>query len=162
MPIGLGFAPLGVSLFGFGSVDTAPVPLTGILVDANDGLVKEARKIDQFTRRYVLDSSGRVQGMRGVYQLVQLRVQTLRNSSALRDFGLAAPSGVIGANIQKRIENDIALAMKDLVDQKIIKIVSVQLDRFSTSGEYVTFKWIDLTAQNVGTSTVSNEQVTKL
>lgn len=152
---------MGLSLFGFGSVDTTPAPLRGVLVDANDGIVKEARKIDAFTKRLVFDSSGRVQGMRGVYQLVQLRVQTLRNSSAIPNFGLTAASGVIGANVQRQVDSAIRLAMQDIVDQRLISIVSVDIDRFSTSGEYVTFKWIDLT-NVVPPGNQAIEQVTKL
>lgn len=147
MPRGAGQAPAGVSPAGFGAPDVAPSAVAGaLLVDAYDGTPREARKIDQRSRQYVFDANGRVQGMRGVYQLVQLRLLTVRNSSALKDFGLSLTSvQVIGANHQRQVEDIFNVALKDLLDARLIAIVAVKIDRFSPTGDYITLQWRDLT-----------------
>lgn len=146
MPVGAGFSPMGVSIAGYGGVDAAPIQEQTILIDSNTGIAQNSRKVDPITGQYVYDTLDRVEGMSGIEQLVMLRAGTLIKSSAVFTLGMAAPSGVIGSSTQRKLEDDIRLAMKDLVDAKLIKIVSVSINQVPGGGGHVIrrfFTWQD-------------------
>lgn len=148
MPTGAGAASVGLSVAGYGGVDSAPVQQQTILIDAKTGIAQNSRKVDPSTGRYLLDSFGRVQGMPGVQQLVMLRAGTLFNSSAVLGLGMLAPSGVIGANILRRLEDEIRLCMKDIVDAGIIEIIGVTVIKPPGQPLRRAFQWKDLTTKN--------------
>ncbi len=146
MPVGCGMCSVGLSVSGYGSVDAATAPTQTILIDANSGLAQNARKIDAVKGQYVYDTLGRVQGMPGVQQLVLMRIATLLDSSAVKGLGLAAPSGVVGANVVRRLTEELSQALKDLVNAKIIQIVDVRVEKAPNSSVRRYLVWRDLTA----------------
>lgn len=149
MPSGVGAAAVGISIAGYGGVDAAPIQQQTILIDAVTGALENSRKVDPYTGRYVLDTYGRVQGMNGVQQLVMLRAGTLLNSSAVRDLGINAPSGVVGGTLNRRLSDELVLALKDLLDGGLIEILDVRVERIpGTSVYHRFFKWRDLTTTN--------------
>ncbi len=148
MPAGLGIGPVGMSVFGYGGVDLAPVQQQTILIDADSGTAQNSRRIDPATGRYVLDTYGRVEGMSGVAQLVMMRAGNLLNSTAVRGLGLRAPSGIIGTDILRRLEDEVRVAMKDILDGGLIQIVGVFIDRPVGGPVRRYFLWRDLTTQN--------------
>lgn len=147
MPTGIGFAPAGVSLVGFGLTDTAPVPPKTILVDPYTGQQDAARRIDPYSGQYVIDAQGRIAGMNANQQAVMLAVKTVRNSSALANFGNPANTiQRIGATVQKDLTDAYRLALKDLVDQKRIAILDVTVQSPKPGAEYVLVRWRDLSS----------------
>ncbi len=148
MPTGFGVASIGTTVAGYGGVDAAPIQQQKILIDANTGLAQNARKIDPSTGDYVRDIYGAVQGMSGVQQMVLMRAGTLLNSSAMVGLGMQGPTGVIGANIIPRLEDEIRLAMKDIVDSGLIKIMGVTVTRLPGQPIRRAFQWKDLTTNN--------------
>ena len=149
MPLGVGAGAAGTSIAGYGSVDASPVQQQTILIDAVTGLPQSARKIDPVTKQFVLDTYGRIQGMGGVQQLVELRANTLLNSSAVQGLGMVAPSGVQGSNIIRRLTEEINQAMKDLVDGKLIQVLGVKVEKVAgTNAIRRYFTWRDLTVAN--------------
>ena len=78
----------------------------------------------------------------------------------MQNLGTQAASGVIGPNTQRQIADAFSVAMADLVSQKLIRIASITIDQFSANGEYVVFRWQDLTTLDPANPTL--EQVTRL
>lgn len=146
MPLGVGLAPAGVSVAGFGQVDAAPVPPKTLLVDTYNGQQDNARRIDPYTKGYVMDAQGRIAGMNGVQQLVYLAVATVRNSSALNNFGNPAGSvRKIGTNVVSQLQDAYRLALKDLTDRKLISIDDITVTSPKLGAEMVNVRWRDLT-----------------
>ncbi len=147
MPTGVGFSGVGLTIAGYGGVDSAPVPLQKILIDSDDGAPRESRKVDPVTGRYTLNADGQVQGMPGVEQLVLMRAKTVLHSSAVFDLGMAQPSGVVGPDILRQLREDITNAMRDIIDAGVIEVVRVEVTRPVGSSNFVRFfVWRDLTA----------------
>lgn len=151
---GAGIAPAGTSIAGYGTVTSIAGSPAQILVDPNDGVSKDTRAVNPVTRQYTYDSQGRPTGQSGVPHLVQMALMTLRNSSAVANFGLAAPPPLITANVAAQLTRDFNLAVKDLVDQRLIQVVSITVDRAMLAGERVRFTWRDLTTSLQTTSTL--------
>lgn len=123
------------------------MPMSG---QTGDGLY-----VDSVTGQYTFDTYGRKTGMTGVQQLVLMRMKTLLNSSAMKGLGLAAPTGVVGPNTQKQLEQQVRLAMKDLLDAKVISFLGVTVQRMPNGAYWRHFDWRDLTVANPATEQTS-------
>lgn len=150
MPTGAGVSPGGTSIGGFGALDTAPAPATKILIDPFNGAQQNARKIDSRLRQFTFNAQGRIAGMPGVYQRVQIAIQTVRGQSSLGPgFGNAVSSVTVKVgNYQRRIEDALRFALNDLITQKLITINAVQAFDAApdnTDGAYAILFWTDLT-----------------
>jgi len=146
MPLGLGAAPFGSSLYGYGSIDVGIVPAAGNYIDPVTGQPVDTRFIQQKTKTYVFDSQGRISGMRSVYQLVQLAVMTVKNSSAIAGFGSSISQiQTIDQNTQQRVEDAYRDCLSALTTSKLIAIVSILVQRVNTSGLFVQLNFVDLT-----------------
>ena len=146
MPIGAGIAPCGTSIVGFGSVDVGTAPPTTFYVDPATGKVLDAALIDPVSRDYVFDVYGNAAGMRGVYQLVQLAAQTVKNSSAVPGFGNDTTNiKLLDQRTQRRIEDALRDALDAIVQARLIEIIGVTVTRFSTSGMRPVLQFKDLT-----------------
>jgi hypothetical protein len=149
VPTGIGTAPIGLSVSGYGGVDHAPVLLQTILINAASGDAMQARKIDPVTGQYVYNEDDQVEGMSGVQQLVLMRVATLLNSSAVRGLGVGAPAGVISQSTEMRLADEIRVALRDIVDARLIQVVSISYQKHPTSSlVYRSLRWRDLTTNN--------------
>lgn len=144
MSLGAGFSAAGTSPAGTGDVDQATIPSGNLFVDAN-GVRQPCRKIDPATRQYVLNDDGSSSGMPSSLQLVQLRIQTLRDSSALPGFGKRATGSVVNERTAPRVKVDVQDALSDLVTSGIIRIISVKVERANPTRIYGVVRWDDLT-----------------
>lgn len=144
MSVGAGFSAAGFSPAGWGDLDTAPAPAKDLLLD-DKGIQQSARAIDARTGQYILNPSGRPQGMPRVRQLVLLRVKTVLNSAAVQNIGLARMSGDRTANAPKTLETNLRNALDDLVKAKLVNIVSVASTNDISTRILGYLKWQDLT-----------------
>ena len=145
MPLGIGFAPIGGSLFGFGTPDSAAPFGNAILVEPTSGIPRDCRRIDARSRQYTFAANGSSDGMSGVQQRVLLAIATVRGSSALGAFGKAQGPQKHSAAAAKQVDADIRLALKDLVDAKVIEIVDTNPQDFSAIGVTDVVRFRDLT-----------------
>lgn len=143
MSLGAGFSSGGNSPAGTGDVDQATIPSGNLFVDAN-GVRQNARAIDPATRQYVFNSDGSSSGMPSSLQLVQLRIQTVRDSSALPGFGKRASGGVVTDQTPRRVQGEIEEALADLVAGGVISIVSITVSRANPTRIYGILLWRDI------------------
>lgn len=153
MSLGAGFSAAGFAPAGTGDVDLAPVPTSNLLIDAVTGVQKNARKLDPYSRQYVLDATGAIQGMSGIQQMVLLRLQTVRGSSALPNFGKAASPKLVTANTLRQIQSDVTQALSDMVLQKLIVIGDITTQQVSPTAIDCYVRWTDLTSNTEYTTT---------
>lgn len=143
MSSGAGFSAAGTSPAGTGDVDFATVPSGNLFVDAY-GVRQSCRLIDPASRQYVLNSDGSSSGMASAAQLVQLRIQTLRDSSALPGFGKRDTGGKVSERTARQVEIDVQESLSDLVVGGIIRLVKVSVERAGASRIFGLVKWVDL------------------
>jgi hypothetical protein len=136
---------MGTSSYGVGTPSTAPVPGGRIFRNTKTGGALDARKIDPTTRQYELDDYGRVLGMSGVAQRVQLALQTDLGSAALTDLGSDLRKiESFTDNHSQQVDTAIRRALGSLVTEKLIRVDSIAVDRFSRNGAFITVRWVDL------------------
>lgn len=143
MSLGAGFSAAGECPAGTGDVDQGAIPSGNLFVDAF-GVRQDARAINPATRQYTLNSDGSMSGMLGSLQLVQLRIQTLRDSSALPGFGKRSAGGVITDQTTRRVQADVEESLADLVAAGVITIISIAVERSAKSQIYGLVTWRDL------------------
>ena len=93
----------------------------------------------------MLDKTGAVSGMSGTQQMVQLRLQTVRGSSALANFGKASTPTVVSANTLRQMRADITVALNDMVISKMIVVNSISLSQVQPWQINGFVLWTDLT-----------------
>jgi hypothetical protein len=130
-----------------------PNPLTSALtvqrsttLKQRDGSPGQARLIDPDTRDYAFDEDGRTIGMSGVRQRVYLALATVRGSSAVASLGQGYTSiQRIGDNTTAQIENEINLALADLIADGSITLLSISIRRDTTitSRLSIVVQWRD-------------------
>ncbi len=145
MSLGAGFSAAGTSPAGTGDVDFATVPSGNLFVDAN-GVRQACRLIDPASRQYVLNSDGSSSGMASAAQLVQLRIQTLRDSSALPGFGKRNTGGKVNERTARQVKTDVEECLSDLVVGGVIRLVEVTIERAGASRIFGLVKWVDLSS----------------
>lgn len=118
---GLGSAPLGSSPLGLGT----PASATSPAQPATD----EALLIDARTRRYVVGADGNLVRTTRAGQLVYLALFTEFGSSAQADLGLFPDPRVITDDIVTQMQDRVNRALKPLVTQGLIEILSVIVTR---------------------------------
>ena len=141
---GFGIAPYGTAPYGLGTPLTAAGNEGNVLPDAT-GKSQGSRAINSATRRYEFDSNGRAKGQNNTQQLVQLALLTALGSSAMPRLGEAPMGGVIGANFVQRRKTSIQTALADLVNRKLVSIVSIEVDT-SRRPILTLVRWRDLTS----------------
>jgi len=145
--LGAGAASAATTLGGYGDVDTSSAPTTTLLIDEN-GIQRDARKIDASTGQYVFDDDGRLIGMHSIAQMMQLAAHTVRGSAAVKDLGQTfGDIKVLGAGLQRQVENAVAVAFEPLVRQKLVRIDGVTVTKKDppTTGAFIVVRWTDLT-----------------
>lgn len=143
MSLGAGFSSGGNSPAGTGDVDQGTIPSGNLFVDAN-GIRQNARAISPVTRQYIFNSDGSSSGMTSSLQLVQLRIQTVRDSSALPGFGKRASGGVVTDQTPRRVQGEVEEALADLVAGGVISIVSITVQRANPTRIYGILLWRDI------------------
>lgn len=135
--IGAAFSAAGLVPAGFG------VPATGDQKAA--GTPPTARFIDPATGDYEFGSDGRLRGMTGIEQRVQLAVRTLLGSSALASLGIDLSLDRATDDVQRRVQNAVEQALASMVRSGEIAIVSVTVQRPLPSRLVTRVSWTDLT-----------------
>jgi phage baseplate assembly protein W len=153
---GFGTVPLGVGPYGVGTPATATDTSAGkIYRDEKTGDSLGSRKIDTRTRQYVFDSYGRIVGMPDVAQLVQIALSTTKGSSVIAGLGHELSSiEDFTTSHAEQVRSTIERALGDLIKRKLVRLNSVDVQRFNQSGAVITVKWTDLTTQREEESTV--------
>lgn len=133
---------------------TAAVALDGggkPITNPYSGLQNGSRKIDPFTRDYVVDSTtGRPQGMTNAQQLVYLAVRTDKGSSAMRALGQELMRiQRITSNFVRRVDDTLKSAVQHIVDRGIIQVVGTQVDIVRPGVAKARIRWRDLETGNV-------------
>lgn len=116
------------------------------------GLQEGSRKIDPFTRDYVLDDFGRAVGINSVQHLVQMAIHTERGSSAMTELGQQLRKiDRVTDNVEQRVDTTLRAALKHLIDQGLIAILKIEtliLNRLDSSQRpgrvFVRLLWRDL------------------
>lgn len=150
--LGMGFAPLGFSLFGFGFPAVAGYQ-TGFTLEKNpDGPSGDARLIDPYTRDYVIDENGLVTGQSSAAQQVFLAITTTLGSSVNANLGSQFNNVKTfnAATYQSQMAKIVQQALSTLIKQGTISLVSVQasLNSNGVAGN-VTINWIDNTTNQL-------------
>lgn len=155
--LGMGFAPLGLSLFGFGAPATAGQASGYVLETSPNGASGDARMIDPYTRDYILDSNGLVQGQSAIAQQVFLAIITTLGSAAnptvgsqfsnMKTFSITTYQGQVKGIVQS--------ALAYLIQSGQISLVSVQasINSNGVAGN-VTINWIDNTTGQLNTTSI--------
>ena len=116
--------------YGVGTPNTT-AGNTGAPLEDGEGGQQGSRYIDARSRAYVMNSDGRLVGMPNLRHLVLHTILTELGSSAQSGLGLKPASGVIGSDIELRRDADVRSALADLVNRRLIEVVSVKVDRAS-------------------------------
>ena len=152
---GAGLQPAGLSPAGVGT-STPSAPNAGVpLHDPNTlGVSLSGRYIDPQLRQYVFDANGRTYGMTEARQLVHMAVNTTLGRSATKDLGHEMYKvDRITDSFEQRVQNVYTNALADLVNRKLIAIVSIEVTRnpnSSPSRAFVLLKYQDLTTGSLG------------
>lgn len=142
---GFGIAPLGTAPYGLGTPATSSTN-GGVLLPNDLGETQGSRYINPRTRRYEYDEHGRARGQHNIQHLVQMAFLTIRGTSAMTDLGDYAPDGVIGQNFVSRRKEGITQALSRLTRDKLIAIVSIDVDTRNRP-VFTIVRWRDLTTE---------------
>lgn len=153
---GFGIQPAGTSSAGFGSIEPINPNSGRALNDPKKVGSYGSRRIDPFTRDYVLNNDGRVDGMPNVAQLVQLAITTEFNTSAVRGMGNNLKKiDRVTANFEQVVLTTLTSALKRLVDLRLVEVLgfssfkSGKKDGLQPGQTYGRLQWRDLTTSAV-------------
>lgn len=148
---GFGNQPFGSTPYSLG----APVVTDGspgkILQAPETQQTEGSRYINPVTRDFELDENGRFRGQPNVRHLVQHAVQTLKSSSAMREFGLDIEDiEVITADTERRLARALDEAVAHLVAANLIvalgvtRFVAGPSEGLTPGRTYTRFAWRDV------------------
>ena len=152
---GAGLQKAGKTSAGFGTSSEATVFEGGFLRDEITGETLGARLINPKTKGFVLDSNGRLLGMKSVRQAVLIAIHTVRDSSAVRGLGNRLSSiDRIGSNIERQILNILSEALAPLVQAGLVEVVGFSQFKAGDGKNgmlpgavFGRFRWKDLTTK---------------
>lgn len=150
--LGMGFCPLGFSLFGFGSPATLGMDQGFTLQENVNGVSRDARNIDQFTRDYVIDTDGIVQGQSAIAQQVFLAVSTTLGSSVVQELGsqFSNVKTFDASTFKNQMTNIVQQCLADLIKNGSITLVDVVAQQNSNGiAGNVFIQWLDNTTQQI-------------
>lgn len=142
---GLGFAGIGTSLAGYGSIAQGDEPDLRILIDST-GQRLGARYIDPITRDYVLNANGHIAGMNGIQQEVYLAILTVLGSSVDPGLGQTFSSiRILTDNTINLITNSVNVALNDLIKSNKISLTGINVIRDENANRIrINIFWVDL------------------
>lgn len=152
---GSGIQRAGRTPAGFGTSTAANVFEGGFLRDEVTNATLGARLINPKTKAFVLDSNGRLLGMKSVRQAVLIAIHTVRNSSAVRDLGNRLTSiKRIGASFEKQVLDVLTEALRPLITAGLVEVVGFSQFRAGDGSNgmlpgavFGRLKWRDLTTK---------------
>ena len=150
--LGMGFCPLGFSLFGFGVPANAGYQ-SGYTLEKNpDGPSGDARRIDPNTRDYTINENGLVVGQSAIAQQVYLAIVTTLGSSVNQNLGseFSNIKTFDASTYQSQMLRVVQQALSGLIKNGSISLVSVDsfLNSNGVAGN-VTINWIDNTTNQL-------------
>ncbi len=150
--LGMGFCPLGFSLFGFGVPATAG-STSGYTLEKNpDGPSGDARLIDPGTRDYTINDNGLVTGQSAIAQQVYLAVVTTLGSSVNQSLGseFSNVRTFDATNYSSQMITIVQEALANLIKNGSISLVGViaNLNSNGVAGN-VIINWIDNTTNQL-------------
>lgn len=150
--LGMGFCPLGFSLFGYGVPATAGVDAGFTLQQSPNGASGDARKIDVDTRDYIIDEDGMVKGQSAIAQQVFLAVITTKGSSVVQQLGseLLSIKTFDKNTFNSRVTNVIQQALSELIKNGSISLISVDagINPNGVAGNIV-INWVDNSTKEI-------------
>lgn len=154
---GMGFAPLGFSLFGYGVPASAGVDSGFILQESPNSASGDARYIDPYTRDYVIDEDGVVKGESAIASQVRLALFTTKGSSVVQNLGseFSNVKTFEKKTFERKMQQVVQQALSDLIKNGSISLVSVQagLNSNGVAGN-ITINWIDNSTKQVNQTRV--------
>ena len=142
---GFGSQPFGSSPYGIGTPATAPEDGGALLRDVDTGQTRGSRKVDPFTRDYVVDTNGRLVGMGNTKQLVLLAVSTKQGSAAMRQLGQTLRDiDRISPNFQRRVDHALRDAVQHLVNSNLIEVVGTEVEVLRPGVAFARLRWRDV------------------
>lgn len=156
--LGMGFCKLGFSLFGYGSPATA-VPVLGRTLELSPNSSSgDARQIDPYTRDYIIDANGLVQGQSAVAQQVFLAIMTTIGTSVNQNLG--SQFGNIKTwnptTINQQMTTYVQQALSNLIKTGTISLVNV-VASLNPNGvcANVTINWINNLTRQVNQTVIT-------
>lgn len=157
-PFGMGFCPLGFSLFGYGSPATAATQSGRTLEQVPNGASRDARFIDPYSRDYIIDANGLLAGQSAIQQQVFLAIMTTMGTAANPNVGsqFSHLRTFNPATFQSQINSYVQQALANLIKTGVISLVGVvaSLNSNGVCGN-VTVNWIDNTTRQTNQTTVT-------
>ena len=146
--LGAGLCRAGTSKAGYGDPTQVSARRRTIWKDENN-TQGQVRLIDTATGDYKFSSDGLIVGGNGIEQMVYLALVTVKGTSAVRSLGQNFSNiRTLRDNVQSEIQEEVRLALDNLVEQKKISIENVFVDKFpdNPSRIRILIQWKDLTA----------------
>lgn len=142
MTTGAGNYPVGSLHCGFGQPSQINSSTAKVWIK-RDGTQGNASLIDPRTGDYVLDEFGNSVGDDSINQMVFLALTTIRNTSAVSNFGLELDinNSIINESTLPRVKLAVFKALKHLTDPQVITIVDVTTTRISGTGLEINVQW---------------------
>lgn len=146
MPLfGAGGSSAGSTDAGYGSIDTAAIPSRDLLNNPFAPGKLDSRRIDPVSKDYVMGPNGTLLGMTRAQQAVELAFTTILGSSCVSTLGNDLKSiQVISDNFETEIKAKIEQALNNAVNQGLISILGIVVQRFGKNGAYIITRWRDL------------------
>jgi hypothetical protein len=148
VPLGIGLAPLGTCLAGFGVVDTAEISAPAIFKkpDGTQGNAALLVPNDEGKLDYVVDASGQKVGADSVPMMVLLALKTAKGTSIDGTLGLdVSAMRQFSGNSAQAADTAVRNALASLVKRKLITVLSVTFERAGTNAAKLFVSWMDLT-----------------
>jgi phage gp46-like protein len=155
--LGMGFCPMGFSIFGFGSPATAGTETGNLLQQSNNSPSADARLIDPYTRDYVIDADGVVTGQSSVAQQVFLAIMTTLGSSVEANLGsqFSRLKTFDQSTFQAKITNIVQQALSSLIKSGTIRLLSVVASQNANGvAGNVLINWVDQTTNTINQTKV--------
>lgn len=155
--LGMGFSPLGFSLFGYGSPATGSFDQGYTLQEVPNGTSGDARIIDPYTRDYIIDEDGVVKGQSAIAQQVFLAVVTTLGSSVNPNLGskFSDVRTFDQRTFQAKMIGIVQQCLAALINDGSVTLVSVQAAQNTNRvAGNITINWIDNVSQQLNQTTV--------
>lgn len=155
MSIGFGQASFGGSQFGYGTPSQVNSSIAKMWIK-QDGTQGNSAMINPATGDYLLDANGNSIGADSVDNMVYLAIQTQYNSSTVPGFGLNIDftnTNSVTMNTGK-LRVGVANALAHLIKPGVISLVSVVINRMSSTGYQIEIKWRNLSTGDINILTL--------
>ena len=152
--LGAGQASAGISYAGYGTPATTDKKV-GALFQKSNNEIGTVKSIDPIKRDYKINSSGQLAGMNLVQQQVYLALTINKGTSASPNLGSKLNRiQLLSSNVDVEIEFAIKEALSDLLNNNIINIISISIDKNNLT-KYIKVLWEDLTLKQINTNYIS-------